>query len=221
MDYKLIRQKRRTVAIKIADGEVVVKAPYGCPIESIQSFVESKSNWINKKLSDYARKIQNLSSVIDENVVLYCGMPLKKVVSSDLGRVKRVDGNLFIPQKYADNGRMDAVIKSWYKRTATVELKMRIDEISAMTKLKYKSFSLTNAKTKWGSCDGECNIMLNWRLVMLDPFLVDYVIVHELSHTVHHDHSKEFWSTVEKFFPDYKIAKKQLKDFSILTSLYR
>ena len=108
-----------------------------------------------------------------------------------------------------------------YKKLAETELADRLYRLALSTGLTYKSFALTNAKTQWGNCDGECNIRLNWRLVMLSDEMAAYVIIHELCHTKYHDHSKKFWALVQKFMPNYKTVKKQLKSFSMLTSMFR
>lgn len=221
MEYKLIRSKRKTLSISITDGAVTVKAPRSTSLEYIEDFVNRKSDWIEKKLAEYAKKTSYLKSVMDYASVLYHGETCVIADTDDCKRIKCENGVLYLPKKYAARDGGSSAICAWYKRVATKELGERTAEISVATGLSYKSFRLTNARTKWGSCDGECNIRLNWRLVMLPAYLVDYVIVHELSHTVHHDHSKEFWNTVGKFYSGYKAARKALKTYSVLTSLYR
>ena len=73
----------------------------------------------------------------------------------------------------------------------------------AVEVIKPDKIKLTNAKCKWGSCNSKRVISLNWRLIMLSPELIDYVIVHELSHFIHPNHSSDFWSEVEKYYPYY------------------
>ncbi len=222
MKYKLVRMKRKTLTICVKDGEVTVKAPKSMDMEHIENFVASKERWIERKLKEYAAKTDFLSGVVGYEQALYHGSVYRISVSSAVKRIKAEDGALLLPVKYSeDAAAARRAIASWYKREAVKELAERIYEISAATGLKYKSFCLTNARTKWGSCDAECNIRLNWRLIMLDAPLIDYVIVHELSHTVHHDHSAAFWAQVQKFYPDYKAARKRIKTYSVLTPLYR
>ena len=139
-------------------------------------------------------------------------------------KVKRVAlaaGELLVPIKHAEGDETVKAVASWYKRIAKKELAELLAVTAKATGLDYKSFATTNARGKWGSCDSNSNIRLNWRLVMIDDALAEYVVVHELAPTVPHDHSKAFWDEVGKFYPDYKNAKKQLKASSVLTSLYR
>ena len=70
---------------------------------------------------------------------------------------------------------------------------------------------ITGAKTRWGSCSGKNRICLSWRLMEKPQEVIDYVIIHELCHTEHHDHSKGFWALVEFFLPNYQALRRELK----------
>ncbi|MCH5166015.1 MAG: M48 family metallopeptidase [Clostridiales bacterium] len=221
MEYKLVRSKRKTLTISISDGEVTVKAPLRMGIAHIEEFIAQKSAWIQKKLDEYARKTDIMSGVIDGSQAMYHGAFLSVVRSDKHKRIALTQDALFVPAKYEDKKKADSAIAAWYKRTASVELERELKETAERIGHKYLSFATTNARTKWGSCDGNGNIRLNWRLVMLDDGLRTYVIIHELAHTLHHNHSSAFWNEVKKYFPSYAAAKKRLKTFSVLTSLYR
>ncbi|MDE6402122.1 MAG: M48 family metallopeptidase [Clostridiales bacterium] len=222
MEYKLIRSKRKTLTICITGGEIIVKSPPRISVEHIEKFLNEKSEWISKKLGEYAKKTSALSEVISGDVVLYHGQSHPIVPSDKHKRIAIDDGKLCLPIKYStDKSSALRAVTAWFKRIAKVELEAALEKMSVETGLKYKSFALTNARTKWGSCDGDCDIRLNWRLVMLDGALVEYVLIHELAHTVHHDHSAQFWALVKSYAPDYSATKKRLKTYSVLTSLYR
>lgn len=221
MTYKLLRQKRKTLTIQIRDGEITVKAPMKLPTERIESFVAQKSAWIDKKLFEYAVKTSAVRPAIDYSSVMYHGAAYPITVTDKVKRISLTDGELLVPVKYGAEEEKKRAIAAWYKRVAKKELAELLDSTSKTTGLTYKSFATTNARGKWGSCDGDCNIRLNWRLVMLDCDLALYVVSHELAHTVHHDHSKAFWSTVGTLYPDYKSAVKRLKTNSVLITLYR
>ena len=79
--------------------------------------------------------------------------------------------------------------------------------------LKYDKIIITGAMKRWGSCSSKGNLNFAWRLVMAPIDIIDYVVVHELSHIVHRNHSKRFWEQVETIFPDYKIKRKWLKEY--------
>lgn len=220
MEYKLVRAKRKTLSVSIKCGEVTVKAPTSIDIARIEKFVASKQGWIEKKLAEYRAKANALAPVLDYSHALYFGEVVPIHIDDDLKKVKFEHGQILVPVKYAGDAAKNAVA-NFYKRTAKNALSHKLEELSIRTGLKYKSFALTNAAGNWGSCDGACNIRLNWRLIMLEDALAEYVIIHELCHTLHHDHSKAFWSEVTKRFPAVAAAKKKLKFYSELMRLYR
>lgn len=220
IEYKLIRSKRKTLSVSVANGAVTVKAPHGTSVSEIEKFLADKGMWISKKLVEQNRRTAYLRDVIDCKAIMYHGR-FYPIEASDVKRTAFDGETLAVPRKYKDKDAVERAVAVWTKQVAKTELKTALDNLSARTSLPYASFSLTNAKTKWGSCDGSGNIMLNWRLIMLDSPLVAYVIVHELAHTVHHDHGKRFWARVARHMPDYATLRKQLKEFSLLTTLYR
>lgn len=77
--------------------------------------------------------------------------------------------------------------------------------------LRPTSVKITSAKTRFGSCSGKNGICFSYRLTMYEKEAIDYVVVHELAHIKHHDHSQQFWSLVEKYMPDYKARRQLLK----------
>ena len=222
MEYKLERSKRKTLTISIADGAVTVKAPRAMPMEHIENFIAKKSSWIERKLKEYGKKTDNIAPLAAGTHVLYHGEFYVIKKTDKYARIAKPCGNeLLVPLTCETRESVDRAVGAFLKRAAKTELAALLEKASAATGLSYTSFSTTNARTQWGSCDGKNNIRLNWRLVMLDGELVKYVIVHELSHTRHHDHSAEFWAEVEKNMPNYKAAKKRLKSYSVLTGMYR
>lgn len=221
MEYKLLRSKRKTLAIHISGGSITVKAPNKMSIEHIERFIEQKSAWIEKKLNEYAVRAGFLSALSDCKRMMYRGEFYDAVEVDVPSRVHLSNGMLCIPKRYGTDSEKQRAVIAFFKRLAKIELAAELDTVSKEVGLVYNSFALTNARTKWGSCDGKGNIRLNWRLIMLDPQLMRYVIVHELSHTKHHDHSAAFWAEVGKHMPSYSAVKKRLKQFSALTSLYR
>ncbi len=220
MEYKLIRAKRKTISVSIKGGEVTVKAPNSIDIERIEKFVSSKQAWIDKKLAEYGKKASALAPILDYSHALYFGEVVPITVTDGVKKVKFECGEIRVPVKYA-GAAIKSAVANFYKRTAKQALGHMLEAISIRTGLKYASFALTNAAGNWGSCDGACNIRLNWRLVMLEDALSEYVIIHELCHTLHHDHSKAFWAEVGKLYPAVAAAKKKLKFYSELMRLYR
>ena len=169
-DYRLIRSKRKTVALTIKeDGALEVRAPLGLSKQWIDGFVEQKEGWIRRKTAEIARRAaarRQLTPQEEENLRL----------------------------------------------RAEESLPRRTRELAEQTGLTPAGVRVTGAKTRWGSCSGKNRICLSWRLMENPKEVVDYVIIHELCHTVCHDHSKRFWALVESFLPDYRRLRRKLKE---------
>ena len=97
------------------------------------------------------------------------------------------------------------------RKQAKEYLPKRLEELAQKHKFKYNSLRIKNVKTIWGSCSGKNNINLNLNLMKLRPELIDYVILHELCHTIEKNHSKKFWDLLEKNLPTAKVLRKELK----------
>ena len=124
------------------------------------------------------------------------------------GKILKISSNdLYVSsEKYLDN---------WIKKETRKIFLKRLDYIYKLfeEKIPYPALRIRSMKTRWGVCNRRDNsVTLNLELIKKDPEYLNYVIVHELSHFVHFDHSKEFWTTVEKYYPEYKKYRDMLKN---------
>lgn len=94
---------------------------------------------------------------------------------------------------------------------AKIIIPQKVEKIARIMNVNPASIKITGAKTRFGSCSGKNALCFSWRVMSYPEKAIDYVVVHELAHIIHHDHSKNFWKTVEKYMPDYKEAEKILK----------
>ncbi|OGC45604.1 hypothetical protein A2V49_03880 [candidate division WWE3 bacterium RBG_19FT_COMBO_34_6] len=102
--------------------------------------------------------------------------------------------------------------KPEYKKKARSILKNKARYFADIMKLKFKIIKISDAKKRWGSCSNKDTLNFNWRLIFAPEIIIDYVVVHELCHLKHLDHSKNFWNEVIKMIPDYKIRRKWLNE---------
>lgn len=225
--YDLIRSKRKSIVIIVKNDKVTVKAPLRTDVKWIDKFVVDKESWIRRKLQESAARSTSLADILSGTSFLYMGERLQPYVNDRA--TFSVDRNfLLIPKRYceqstgmlANTKEAHAAMKRFYRRIAKPYLENRLHALSVELKLSYTQFSLTNAKGKWGSCDAKNRIRLNWHLIMLPSDVIDYVIIHELMHTVEHNHSPAFWQSVARIYPRYKEAKRCLKDVGALIELY-
>lgn len=103
-------------------------------------------------------------------------------------------------------------LENRYKEAARTYIPKRVAYYNSMTGGNYTRISIRDQKTRWGSCSSKGTLSFNWRLMLAPPAILDYVVVHELCHLTHMDHSPAFWQAVEKVYPDYRNARKWLKD---------
>lgn len=122
---------------------------------------------------------------------------------------------LSIPEPTAlsicDQNRLAALEKR-YRRAAKEYIPLRVSYFHAFTGGSYEKIVIRDQKTRWGSCSSTGTLSFNYRLMLAPPSVLDYVVVHELCHLKHMNHSADFWQTVESVLPDYKIRRTWLKE---------
>jgi len=212
MEYKIIRSKRRTISLVIDDkANLIVRAPIRISDVYITKLVMKKQGWILKKQREILKREKiKKKEFINGEKFLYLGnnYELKR------GEYKEIslDKYLLLPNKYIK--KEFKKLTQWYQQEALEIFFERVKVYTKMTGWKCNQLQLSNAKRQWGVCDNKNRIKLNWRLIMAPLEIIDYVIIHELAHTVEHNHSKKFWEKVAVIIPDYKIKRQWLKDNS-------
>ena len=220
MVTSLIREKRKTLSIVInRNGEIEVKAPKNLPLAEITKFIQSKEKWIINHQSEIKNRLNANNDVINLEKILVLGSKLEVNYIDNLHEIIQEGEKLFIPSKYAP--KKSQYIAKWLKNKAISIIENRVLYFSANYNISFKSIALINAKTRWGTCSSQKEISFNWRLIMLSPRLIDYVIVHELMHILEQNHSAKFWKLVEMVMPDYKKRKEDIKKCSFVLNLFR
>lgn len=209
--------KRKSIAIRISLlGDAVVSAPKGLPDYVLNKFLAERKEWINAALLKSRELRIKYSGLIDMTKCLLFGQELSIVWTQQKRSV--IDGQqICLPINRAQN-KKESIIR-WYKKCAYEYLSGRLQELSNYYGLPYNDFSITGAKSKWGSCSAGKKILLNFRLIMLENKLIDYVILHELVHTRHMNHSWDFWSDLKRICPGCREYSKRLKG-SVLMEIY-
>lgn len=212
MEYEIRRSNRRTMSLTVDknSGSVIVRAPFSVPQEKIESFVTSKLDWVTKHTEEAksrgSAKVRRLSDNPTELPFLgeMCPVDHERPYGYS-------DGRFHLP----DNVSLEKLIpylRRLYSGIAKDTLTSRTQLLADRMGVSIASVRINSAKTRWGSCSSEGVINLSWKLIAADSRLIDYVIVHELCHTVHMDHSPAFWETVEQVIPDYIERRAALKE---------
>ena len=209
---QIIRSNRKTLSLSINENSnLVVRAPHRVSDDEIQKFISEKSAWIDNKQRLIKARLEDNLNQFSSAQCLYLGSlyPLK------------IDNNSIEPISF--NGQMFTItnvnrekislpLKSWYKKRFIEVALPRLSYFSDKHNLKVNKVRVKEQKTLWGSCSSKNNINLNYLLIMAPMKVIDYVIVHELVHTIHKKHSAKFWQKVETIMPNYKDARNWLKD---------
>ena len=211
VNYELIKKYRRTVSLKITPKGLIVNAPILMTNYKINQLLKKKSKWIQKKLlltfsNEKPFEINNdVTFKIFDKELLILLREGKNNISIEGDRCSINFKNL------TDSLSLKKFFQMWIKKYALNFFVQRVEELSRDNNLKVKATSISNAKNRWGTCNSKKEIRLNWRLIQAPPFVIDYVICHELSHLKFMNHSSDFWQQVELLFPNYKEAELYLK----------
>ena len=168
-----------------------------------------------------ARKTMTLEVRRDGNVIvrapLRTGLPrIKRFVNQ---KQEWVLGCLERTKEYREQKPLSADLseskRNVYIRKAKETITKRVSYFARLMGVSYRNITIREQKTRWGSCSSEKNLNFNWKLVLLAPELLDYVVVHELAHRREMNHSKNFWKIVEAELPDYRERRSRLKECRI------
>jgi len=215
--------RRKTTALKIKNGEVSIHTPKRLPISIAQQFVKEKTAWIKQKLEQQSQQIPVKKRFTHGEIHCYLGKeyPLQLIdkaapVSVIKNRqVIEVRGRLSRLSKAA----IRAALITWYKQQASHYLSSRTASIAARIGLLPKSVTVKTYTARWGSCGVHADIQYNWKLMLAPPDIIDYVIIHELCHIQHHNHSAQFWKLVEQHSPLFKDYRLWLKNNGYLLEI--
>lgn len=209
INYIVLYKNKKNISIKIhGNKELYVYAPVGISNEYIEEVIKSKENWIIKNI----KKIHE-NNLNDGNYIIYRGRKfLKRVEESTIKKIVIKDDSIIIKSPNIDIHNVNHIISSWYLENANIVILNRINELSSKYNLIPSKILIRNQKSRWGSCNSRKEIRLNWRLVLMPDYVMDYIIIHELCHLKHMNHSNSFWSLVHKLDPDFKKSKEWLKE---------
>jgi len=215
---QLIRSKRRTLSLEIReDLELQVRAPRWVAESEINLFIESRREWIEKARIEVRRRVAILQGS-GEDGFYWNGQIYPVMTSADLPeRFCFFQDRFLIHPLWVNDVEKTAEV--WFRKQAALVLVTRLSDLANKTDLTYRRFRLSSARTRWGSCSHGGTISLHWRLIWVPDWVRDYVILHELCHLTHFDHSRVFWQAVARLCPDYRRACAWLKEHAGILTL--
>lgn len=232
--FEFKRGQRRSIGFSVSAEGLVVRAPQWVRLAQVEAALQEKASWITRKLEETrARHAQAQSQrmkwhhgaplpllgapvtlVLDPERRLRAGVELRTLPLGDVGTQPLQQ--LVIPLPLAATPeQVQAAAQLWLMRHARAVFVERLNHFAPQLQVQWRQLALSNAATRWGSAKSDGSIRLNWRLIHFDVSLIDYVVVHELSHLRVMDHSPRFWATVASVMPDYELRRRLLKAESV------
>ena len=216
IDCEMVRSQRRTVAIQIhPDKRIELKVPLLYNIDEVEPFLVKHHRWIFNRLDAPEKKSREPKKFVDGEMHYFLGKqyPLRIIISPE-NTVEFRDDTIIVYAKYNVSDLIAVLLERWYYQQAHhVFQEISIPLMKQMKKYNVlpKSFTIKKMKTRWGSCSSKGSINLNLDLIKLPEGCIKAVILHELCHLVHMNHSKEFYALMTAEMPDWKVWDKQLK----------
>jgi hypothetical protein len=210
---KIYRSRRRTIALEITPlAELIVRAPYSIPEYKIFDFVNLKRAWILVKQKFVSERLgkRKERKFLDGEEILFLGKPYPLKITA--GAKIFLSDYLEFPGKFLK--APEKHLADWYRLNARKIITERCEYFARQMGLRYSAIRINGAKKRLGSCSSSNSLNFTWLLMLAPPRVIDYVVVHELSHIVIKNHSPRFWNKVSAFWPSYREERKWLKENS-------
>lgn len=222
-DYRVrVSPRSRNVCLRVTvEQGLEIVVPRGYDFASLSDLLERKARWIRRALE----RVESYRKAIGFGAVWALpgeiDLPAIGLVWQVAGQAteaagvtvrEAAPGCLRASGAIADEQVARAAFRRWLVRQAQAHLVPRLASLSLASGLHYRAVSFRCQKTRWGSCSRDRAISLNAKLLFLPPELVDYVLIHELCHLAHMNHSKRFWALVARHCPDFRARDRRLRE---------
>lgn len=223
--YEFQRAPRRSIGLSVGPQGLSVRAPHWTPLAEVDALLLRKADWVLAKLRQFeqASRLAPAPTEWCPGTVLPClgrslvleldSQPFADPEPNPEGLAAALAaGRLRLPlARDAGPDQVRALAQAWLMRAAQQILLERLDHFAPRLGVRYRRLKLSNAVTRWGSASIDGSLRLNWRLLHLELELLDYVVVHELSHLRQMNHGPEFWRVVASVMPDYESRRRRLR----------
>lgn len=224
--YEFSRGKRRTIGLSVGPEGLSVRAPRWTTVGEVEAFIHEKSSWVLDKLRASRERVGALerARTVWADGAEFDFLGQRVCLRLDPAHAFKQVGAVLVPGEVgamstlwlglannAGETQIRDAAQAWLMRQAQQVFAESLQRFAPQLGVSYKTLRLSSAGTRWGSASADGTIRLNWRLVHLKPEMIDYVVVHELSHLRHMDHSPQFWDVVASVLPDHLERRKALK----------
>ena len=208
--------RKKTASRKIEQGVVQVIVPQNLPQKEIDDLLKQKSDWIRQKvIIQQSVPVSKPKEFVSGESFTYLGRNYRlKVLMGDLQPVKLKQGYLQVTvpvEQKSDQALIRKLLQDWYLDRASEKLEQKTVKYAQQIGVQPSKIRVREYKSRWGSCSVRGEVSYNWRIIISPNPVVDYVVVHELCHLIHHNHSKQYWNKVRSIVPHYQSKRDWLK----------
>ncbi|MCE2030528.1 M48 family metallopeptidase [Sessilibacter corallicola] len=222
-EFELKRSARRkTLEVRVASGNVSVRAPQYVSTAEIKKFLSERSAWVQQKLAEQQTRLADVPvRTFDEGSpwpLMDSTLSLRIDIGS-CGRCKAIDDTLCVQlnqQKLINTDPKELIreqLEGWYRAQAQAILLQKSQVFADNINKAFQEVRVRKTKTRWGHCTSKGVLQYNWLILLAPEAVVDYLVAHEVSHLKHFNHSRQFWQQVEQLCPDYLQHRKWLKNY--------
>lgn len=235
IDVKLIYRKRKNISIRIIPKNTIeIISPKSVSISFLKKVLDEKSSWIMKTLDKFEKFDESFKDrkYVNGEIFYYLGTEYKLKIIEDKNINNKNNAYCYIDIKNenliitTNNNEAEYIkneLRKWYKIESEKIVIKRLEflkkENTIMNQLTPNIIKIKEQKKRWGSCTSNKAIYINSRIAMARIDVIDYILVHEFSHLVHMNHSKDFYNLIESILPEFKECEKWLKENSYKLSL--
>lgn len=209
--------RRKTLQITVErSGQLSIMAPSIVSDMDLVDFVEEKLLWIHTKIEEKARLQQRapVKEFVDGEGFLYLGKSYRlRLIEQQLVDLSLRDGRFCLRKPSSYRGR--DVFISWYTRRAQKWFEKQVTEQARRMGVEVKEVKVQDLGFRWGSYGADGRVSFHWKAILLPPKIAQYIVIHELAHAHHLDHSANFWIKVEQHLPDWRYRKAWLAENGI------
>lgn len=218
-NYKIIFSGKRkmTIAFKVIDNVLNIISPKKVPLDFLISLIEKRKNWTIERIN---RK-KDQRNFIQDNKILFLGNEVElKIQENKLlkngGYCDFINNKLIVNiSKNWDENLLKNILVNWYKQECEKIMNDRVLFFANKYNLNYGKINIKEQKSVWGTCNAKNDLTFNWKIMFFKKDVIDYLVVHELVHTIHKNHSVKYWKKVESILPNYKELNEDLKKLNI------
>jgi predicted metal-dependent hydrolase len=215
LDYNVVYSpNRKTLTITVErDRSIVVKAPTGTSQEKIDRVIESRKLWLYEKTHHSQKYLPPLhppgKELVNGESLLYLGQSYRLEIIDTSNEIDLVNDRFLVPKNLIN--RQGTVFRDWYIQQAKETILPRVQYYAERLDVFFNEAKIGDSKYRWGSCTPKNNAIFNWRLIKAPMSIINYVIVHELTHLLEPNHTQRFWGIVKSQIPQMDKAKQWLR----------